>query len=329
VGAANPIVPARRSLRVINLVKLLEFKVDFSPLIDERLFKSGEGKAPRPFNDWDCSEFALIHQSRVKLQNAKGDKTMLRNVNHLKGFAIRATDGEIGTVEQFYFDDETWAIRYLVVNTAGWLAGRLVLVSPMALRQAEWQSKRLDVALTKKQIEDSPSIDTHKPVSRQHEAVYLGYYGYPYYWGGPNLWGLASYPAGLTVQREPVTKAEAAQARAGKESADSHLRSTNEVTGYHIEADDGEIGHVEDFIVDDKTWAIRYLEVDTRNWWPGKKVLVSPQWVDNVSWQDSKVYFDLTRETIQNGPEYIESMPVTREYEKRLYDHYGRSAYWL
>jgi hypothetical protein len=105
---------------------------------------------------------------------------MLRNVTHLKGFAIRARDGEIGTVEQFYFDDETWAIRYLVVNTGGWLPGRLVLVSPMALRQAEWQSKRLDVALTKKQIEDSPHIDTHKPVSRQHEAVYLGYYGYPY-----------------------------------------------------------------------------------------------------------------------------------------------------
>ena len=104
-------------------------------------------------------------------------------------------------MDQFYFDDESWAIRYLVVNTGGWLSGRLVLVSPIALRQAEWQSKRLDVALTKKQIEDSPPIDTHKPVSRQHEALYMGYYGYPYYWGGPYLWGLASYPAGLTVRK--------------------------------------------------------------------------------------------------------------------------------
>ena len=86
---------------------------------------------------------------------------MLKNVIHLKDFTIRATDGEIGTLEQFYFDDETWAIRYLVVNTGGWLSGRLVLVSPIALRQAEWQSKRLDVALTKKQIENSPpSIHT-------------------------------------------------------------------------------------------------------------------------------------------------------------------------
>ena len=254
---------------------------------------------------------------------------MLRNVTHLKGFAIRATDGEIGTVDQFYFDDESWAIRYLVVNTGGWLSGRLVLVSPIALRQAEWQSKRLDVALTKKQIENSPPIDTHKPVSRQHEALYSGYYGYPYYWGGPYLWGRTSYPAGLTVRKEAVTKAEVLQARAGKESADSHLRSTNEVKGYHIEAGDGEIGHVADFIIDDETWAIRYLEVDTRNWWPGKKVLVSPQWIEEVSWPVSKVFVHLSRETIKNGPEYFESMPITREYENRLYGYYGRPAYWL
>ena len=185
------------------------------------------------------------------------------------------------------------------------------------------------VALTKKQIEDSPPIDTHKPVSRQHEALYMGYYGYPYYWGGPYLWGRASYPAGLTVRRESVTQAEALQARAGKESADSHLRSTNEVKGYHIEAADAEIGHVEDFIIDDETWAIRYLEVDTRNWWPGKKVLVSPQWIEQVSWPVSKVFVHLSRETIKNGPEYFESMPITREYENRLYSYYGRPAYWL
>jgi hypothetical protein len=253
---------------------------------------------------------------------------MLRNITQLKGFAIRARDGEIGTLEQFYFDDESWAIRYLVVNAGDWLGGRLVLVSPFALRQAEWESQRLDVALTKKQIEDSPPIDTHKPVSRQNEALYLGYYGYPYYWGGPYMWGLASYPAGLTVDREAVTEAEKLRARAGKESPDSHLRSTDEVTGYHIEATDGDIGHVKDFLVDDETWAIRYLEVDTRNWWPGKKVLVSPQWIDNVSWPDSKVYVNLTRETIKNGPEWDESTTITREYENRLYDYYDRSPYW-
>jgi hypothetical protein len=243
---------------------------------------------------------------------------MLRNVTRLKGFEIRARDGGIGTLEQFYFDDVSWAVRYLVVNTGDWMTDRLVLVSPLALRQVEWESKRLDVALTKEQIENSPSIDKHKPVSRQHEAAYLGYYHYPYYWAGPN------YPAGLTVQRD----AEAAQTSAGKVSADSHLRSTEAVTGYNIEAVDGEIGHVRDFIVDDETWAIRYLEVDTQNWWPGKKVLVSPQWITRVSWHDSKVYVDLKRETIQNGPVWNDSVPVTREYEHRLHDYYVRSPYW-
>ena len=253
---------------------------------------------------------------------------MLRNVTHLKGFTIRAMDGELGSLDQFYFDDESWGVRYLVVNSGDWLGGRLVLVSPIALRHAEWESRRLDVALTKKQIQNSPLIDTHKPVSRQHEALYLGYYGYPYYWGGPFMWGLASYPAGLTVDRVAVTQGEALRARAGKESPDSHLRCTDEVTGYHIEASNGEIGHVKDFLVDDETWAIRYLEVNTRNWWPGKKVLVAPQWIDNVSWPDSKVYVNLTRETIQNGPEWNAGTAITREYENRLYDYYDRSPYW-
>ena len=132
----------------------------------------------------------------------------------------------------------------------------------------------------------------------------------------------------MVVEREAVTEAEKLQARAEEESADSHLRSTDEVTGYHIEAEDGAIGHVKDLLVDDETWAIRYLEVDTQNWWPGKKVLVSPQWLNNISWPDSKVYVDLTRETIKNGPEWSESMTVTREYENRLYDYYARSPYW-
>src|SRR4249920_3332530 len=173
---------------------------------------------------------------------------MLRSATYLQGFTLRAMDGEIGTVDQFYFDDETWAIRYLVVNTGSWLAGRLVLISPIAVGQTDWESKQLEVALTKRQVEGSPDIDTHKPVSRQHEAEYLGYYGYPFYWEGPYLWGSMTSPAGLAVQSSVV--AEASASRAETESEDSHLRSTKEVTGYHIEATDGEIGHVENFIVD-------------------------------------------------------------------------------
>jgi len=246
---------------------------------------------------------------------------------HLKDFVVRATDGELGTVDQLYFDDESWAIRYLMVETGGWLGGRRVLISPMSVTNLDWDNKRLDVALTKKQVEHSPDIDTHQPVSRQHEATYLGYYGYPYYWGGPYLWGPAFYPAGMASSIG--TSAYATADRVRRESSDSHLRSTEAVTGYNIEAADGEIGHVDGFVVDDEAWAIRYIEVATRNWWPGKKVLVSPAWIERVSWTESKVYVRLSREAIKNGPEYIESRAITREYEDRLHAHYGRPPYWL
>ncbi len=250
---------------------------------------------------------------------------MLRNANELHGFTIRATDGELGTVDQLYFDDETWAIRYLTVETGGWLGGRPVLISPYSVVHAAWQTKRLDVALTKKQVQNSPDINTHQPVSRQHEAEFNGYYGYPYYWGGPYLWGPAFYPAGTTV---PTASAEV-RADRERESADSHLRSAEAVTGYSIEATDGDIGHVDGFVVDDEAWAIRYIEVATRNWWPGKKVLVSPAWIERVSWPNSTVYAGLSRDTIKDAPEYVDSNRITREYENRLYFHYGRPPYWL
>ena len=252
---------------------------------------------------------------------------MLTNTKHLNGFTIRATDGEIGTVKEFYFDDQTWAIRYLVVDTGGWLSGRVVLISPISVFNADWEARRFDVVLTKKQVENSPDIDTQKPVSRQHEAEYFGYYGYPYYWDGPNLWGPSFNPAGMAMAAP--TSAEVAAETIARASMDSHLRSSQAVTGYNIGATDGEIGHLDGFIVDDHAWAIRYIEVSTRNWWPGKKVLVSPAWIENVSWIDAKVYIGLNRDVIQSGPEYDESLPISREYENRLFLHYGRPPYWI
>ena len=252
---------------------------------------------------------------------------MLMNAMNLKGLMIRATDGDLGTLVDPYFDDETWAIRYFTVDTGSWLGGRRVLISPMSVLGADWQAKRLDVSLTKKQVEDSPSIDTQMPVSRQHEAEYLGYYGFPNYWDGPYLWGPSYYPVGLPVAM-PVPLEVHAE-RSAEKPVDTHLRSMEAVTGYKIDATDGEIGHTCGFVVDDEAWAIRYLEVDTRNWWPGKKVLFSPEWVEQVSWLDYQVYVALSRDAIQKAPAYDESMPVTREYEDQLHLHYGRPPYWL
>lgn len=251
---------------------------------------------------------------------------MLRSVNHLQGFSIRALDGEIGSVEQVFFDDHTWTIRYLVVNAGSWLLGRLVLISPLAIVKTMWETKELEASLTKAQVEGSPDIDTKKPVSRQHESDLHGYYGYPLYWSGPYFLGGMPYPP--VVNAQLTSGAEVTPPQQEKTPEDAHLRSTTEVCGYSIEANDGEIGHVKDFIIDPDLWIIRYVEVSTRNWWPGKKVLISPNWVNRVSWEESTMSVALSRDEIKGGPAYIESVPVTRAYETALWSHYKRLAYW-
>lgn len=267
---------------------------------------------------------------------------MLRSINNLQGRGIRATDGDIGSVDQFFFDDETWTVRYLVVDTGDWLPGRQVLISPIALGDADREAETLRVSLTKQQINDSPDIDTDKPISRQHEAEYFGYYGYPPYWYGGGLWGASGYPIGMAmpptglgypdrvgVATGYAESGAAADAARSEDQGDPNLRSTNEVIGYYIEAADGDIGHVEDFIIDDESWAIRYMVIDTVNWWSGKKVVVAPQWIKSVSWGESKVHVDLTREKIKQAPEYDPSVMVNRGYENKLYDHYERRKYFV
>ncbi len=252
---------------------------------------------------------------------------MLINLKQFKGFAIHALDGNLGVAQQFYFDDVSWAIRYLTVDTGGWLSGKRVLISPYSVTGIDWQARRINVSLTKSQVAGSPEVDTHLPVSRQHEAAFLGYYAYPYYWGGPSLWGPEFFPVVLTA---PIAAAPAvADTNKKEESPDSHLRSCDVVTGYFMEATDGEIGHLAGFLMDSETWAIRYLEVATRNWWPGKKVLVSPSWIESLSWMDSEIRTGLSRTVIKSAPEYDESLPVTREYESELHRHYGRPPWWL
>jgi len=249
---------------------------------------------------------------------------MLSKANELKGYRLESLDwGGIGTVKEFYFDDQYWTIRYLVANSGDWLTDRQVLISPYALIAVIKAGQRITINLTKQQIEDSPSLDSDKPVSRQFEENYSKYYGWPMYWGGPNSWGSYYIPY---IAHNHFELKEATQ---GEKTWDPHLRSTHEVSGYSIHAVDGEIGHVKDFIIDDESWAIRYLVIDTRNWWSGKKVLISPQWIERVSWNESKVFVDLSRETIKQSPEYTEELLLTRDYEAGLHRHYNRQGYWV
>jgi sporulation protein YlmC with PRC-barrel domain len=254
---------------------------------------------------------------------------MIRNVNDdLRGHAILATDGVIGDVDDLYFDDEDWAIRYLVVDTGKWLPGRRVLISPLAVGRPDWMGE-LPVNLTRARVESSPDVDTRKPVSRQHETEYAGYYGYPHYWDGGGLWGMGAYPGSLTAEDRIEDEMRRASRRsAPARSGDSHLRSCRAVMGYHIQATDGDIGHVQDLLIDDHTWAIRYLIVNTSNWWLGHQVLVAPPWIEAVSWPASTVSVNLTRQAIQHAPPFNAAARVDRELERGMYAHYGRHGYW-
>ncbi len=261
---------------------------------------------------------------------------MLRNINDLEGFAIGATDGVIGHVKDLYFDDESWTVRYFVVDTGSWLSSRKVLISPFAFGKPSASEKVLPVSLTREKVKNSPDIDTEKPISRQHEIDYLGYYGYPMYWGGAGYWGAGVYPGAMlsgygVAPRStsgPIDATTVADDMRPGVHQDSHLRSCETVSRYYVHASDGDIGHVQGMLVDDETWVIRYLVVNTSNWWLGHKVLVAPQWIEIVSWLEATVSVDLTRQAIKDSPPYVHTTPLHRQQEAGLFEHYGRRSYW-
>ncbi|CAN5863210.1 PRC-barrel domain-containing protein [soil metagenome] len=247
---------------------------------------------------------------------------MLRSLADLNDYSVSATDGDLGHVGGFLLDDEQWVLRYLIVEVGDLLDRHRVLISPISFGRADWATHRFHLALTLDQIKSSPDIDTDKPVSRQHERDYLGYYGYPNYWGQAGMWGMGVFP-GLLAGSTPYDVSPTA---ATESAGDAHLRSANELRGYHIHGSDGAIGHVVDFILDDESWAIRFLVIDTSAWWFGKKVLVSPRWADSIRWDDRTIHLDISRAAVKSSPEWNPDAPVNRELEHRLYDYYGRPA---
>ena len=271
---------------------------------------------------------------------------MLRNAKTLEGFDILATDGPIGPVKDFYFDDDAWVVRYLVVETGSWLDSRKVLISPIAVHDPNLGNRTLSVSVSKQQVKGSPSFDSDKPVTRDGEARYAGYYGYLPYWAGSGLWGAGLYPfalfpgdAGAAPGREQAVGAartgagleEEAQLQAERErhrNPDPHLRSCSAVKGYKLRATDGQIGTVASYLVDDQTWAIAYLVVETGHWWNGHQVLLAPQWIFGVDWSDEAISVELSLADVKGAPAYEPDMPWSRMLDTSLYQHYGRTGYW-
>jgi len=248
---------------------------------------------------------------------------MLRSLSELERYTIRATDGDVGSTVNFLFDDERWAIRYLVVETGAFFQERRVLISPISFGQIESPAFLFHLALTIDKIRKSPGVASDEPVSRQREREYNRHYGYGDYWGG-GVWG-AGYTPGLL---ESTGQADVPELPA-EDSGDAHLRSVADVRGYSIEGNDAGIGFVTDFLVDDETWEVRYLVVDTSHWWWGKTVLVAPNWATQISWDERKVFVTLSRDAIKNSPVWDGSAAVRREYEVRLHDYHRRPGYWV
>ncbi len=245
---------------------------------------------------------------------------MLRIDKILRNYHIRATDGNIGRIDDFLFDGDQWIVRYTVVDTSGWLPGRRVLLIPDVLDEPSAEGKLLPVDLSREQVRNSPDITTDRPVSRQKEIDLFEYYGWSPYWGAGH--------AGFKHPVMPDVEPDKQELSGAPTPGDPHLRSMREVEGYLVNAEDGPVGHVEGFIIDDQQWIVRYMMVDTGKWIFGRKVLIATDWIKRINWNDRAVRIHCSQHEVKESPEYDPGEPINREYEVQLYDFYGRPKYW-
>ncbi|PKL90727.1 MAG: photosystem reaction center subunit H [Candidatus Goldiibacteriota bacterium HGW-Goldbacteria-1] len=249
---------------------------------------------------------------------------MLRSLKSLKGYSALTPEDEMGSVEDFFFDNKLWIIRYLVVKLDKQIPGKSVLVTPKALIKApDWETKSFVFDISSDMLAKCPDIDLKKPVNRQEEDKLLKHFSWPVYWQQQSIYG-SPVITGINpgkITQEPEEEPE-------EKNVDPHLFSVQGLIKYKIQAKDGEVGNVEDIIIDDETWQAHYLVIDTNSWLPGGKVLVDPSWVDEFEWKRESVRVSVTKETLKQSPVYDPSSPVNRGYETRLYDYHGRPKYW-
>lgn len=257
---------------------------------------------------------------------------MFWSINNLfSRYTVLAKDGEIGEVHDFLIDDRSWSVRYLAIEVD--IIRRNVLIPPAAIDQLDWSQRSLSLKLTKYEVRYSPDIDFDRPVSRQQEIKLHKSYGWPLYWLDkiiPDLRNFGLHPhtlvrviAGTDTESDPlpyddvINSARLAEPVARDAVSEEkmvltevnntdnpNLRSVKELMGYGIQARDGAVGHVEDFIIDDNSWTVQLIVVDTQNWLPGNKVLLAPSWIEKVWWSEAKAYVALNRKTIENCPKY-------------------------
>ncbi len=250
---------------------------------------------------------------------------MLIKASSINGFTIAATDGTIGTVSDLLFDDASWTVRWLVVETGNWLSNRQVLLPAVALGHPDMTARSFPVRRTMAEVKSSPDVDTHLPVSRQYEVSSYNYYGLDPYWGTGEYMGGYGYWNGMLAMppAPPTTPRRDEIDRMKRNADDPHLRSVAVLRGYHIHATDGEIGHLADFLIDDGDWSLRYLVIDTSNWWQGKEVLISPKSTQDIRWTEQLIYLGVNRDRIRNSPDYDPFNPPSPAFDASMADHYS------
>lgn len=241
---------------------------------------------------------------------------MKRNIRSLIGFEIGATDGNIGKVSEFYFDDETWGLRYMIVETGSWLLGRKVLIPIESFLKPDWEKELFHVNITKEQVKNSPDTDTEKTVTRRQEILLNEHYLLDNYWQG------GFYGGGMVITPSSAPPKPDSNTTSDDVDNEYHLRSTKSVTGYNIHAVDGTIGEIIDFVFDDSRWRVDFLVVDTGNWLPAKHVLISPTWITRINWANSEVHVKVLKELIKSSPEYDRAKELDDVYITMLHSHY-------
>ncbi|MCC3144961.1 PRC-barrel domain-containing protein [Halanaerobium sp. Z-7514] len=258
---------------------------------------------------------------------------MLRKLNELKAFKVQGKEEELGEVSDFYFDQDHFILRYLVLDTDCWLKKEQTLISTDEIEAIDHNKKEIKTTMRAEALENGPSLEKNQPISKIMEENVVDYYDWPLYWASTSSGGVPTIPAG-TKMREKLFDFETLtdeEKQAKEEELDSNLRSLNEISGYEIQAVDKSFGKVKDLFVDEEDWLIRYLLIDTRKILPSKKVIIAPEWVRHISWDKKQIFVDKSKKEIKNAPKYEEDEAkelVDRDYEEDLYDHYDEPKYW-
>lgn len=246
---------------------------------------------------------------------------MVKNLlNTVYGSSLQAKNGEIGSIDDVYFDDKDWKIRYLITDNSNFLPGRRVLISPASTDKINFERKAIQVKLSKKDIEKSPVVNQGLLPSRETEIELKSYYNWPVYWGSGFLIGAGDLRENQASMRGSKKEIE----------VESNLKSCNEIMGFSIESKNKTIGYLNNYLFDDESWEIRYLVVDTKNWLlKERKILLAIDWIEKFDWDQSVFVTDLKSKAIRESPVYNPGETLKRDYETKLFDHYHKPKYWL